>query len=247
MTAHVDVARKYASIFMNANIKGYSQWSAGKSNNVADALSRDWHRNEKELTFILRSHFPEQMSENFCIPPLPGKISSWLTSVLWQLPISKQLREQHTTIGLELGSGGSNIASQSDAMTLILTGSVKSSKISCWELSHTFYKMPDFIKSRNVPGGGTSLHHHAHRQMVKRRIFVLHSEADGAVLASRCKTDAHFQIVSNDPRHRATSSFKQGPLAAEPPRQCQNETKYWRRQVLAGPAAIFLPFYLISQ
>jgi hypothetical protein len=81
-TARVDVARKYASIFMNANVKGYSQWFAGKLNNVADALSRDWHRNKKELTFILRSHFPEQMPENFRIPPLPGEINSWLTSVL---------------------------------------------------------------------------------------------------------------------------------------------------------------------
>ncbi len=100
MTARINVARKYASIFMNVNVKGYSQWFAGKSNNIADALSRDWHRDEKELTFILRSHFPEQMPENFRIPPLPGKINSWLTSVLWQLPMSEQLREQHTTMGL---------------------------------------------------------------------------------------------------------------------------------------------------
>jgi hypothetical protein len=46
---------------MQAGVKGYSQWFAGKSNNVADALSRDWHRNKEELTLILRSHFPEQM------------------------------------------------------------------------------------------------------------------------------------------------------------------------------------------
>jgi hypothetical protein len=74
------------------------------------------------------------MPENFHISPLPSKINSWLTSVLWQLPVSKQLREQHTTMGLELGSGGSNIASPLDATILFSTGSVKSSKISCWEL-----------------------------------------------------------------------------------------------------------------
>jgi hypothetical protein len=34
--ARADVARKYASIFMDADIKSYSQWFAGKQNNVAD-------------------------------------------------------------------------------------------------------------------------------------------------------------------------------------------------------------------
>ena len=34
----VDAARKYASIFMDADIKGYSQWFEGKRNNVADVL-----------------------------------------------------------------------------------------------------------------------------------------------------------------------------------------------------------------
>jgi hypothetical protein len=66
--------------------------------------------------------------------PLPSKINSWLTSVLWQLPMSEQLREQHTMMGLKLGSGGTNIASLCDATALILAGSVRSSKISCWEL-----------------------------------------------------------------------------------------------------------------
>ena len=40
-TARIDAAQKYASIFMDANIKGYSQWFAGKENNVADVLSWD--------------------------------------------------------------------------------------------------------------------------------------------------------------------------------------------------------------
>jgi hypothetical protein len=51
-TARIDAARKYASFFINANVKGNSQWFAGKSNNVVNALSRDWHHDEKELTFI---------------------------------------------------------------------------------------------------------------------------------------------------------------------------------------------------
>jgi hypothetical protein len=128
-TACIKAVRKYASIFMNVDVKGYSQWFAGKSNNVVDTLSRDWHHNVKELTFILRSHFLKQMLENFCISSLPSKINSWLTSLLRQLPVSKQLREQHTMTGLELGSGGGNIASPLDVTTLISTGSVRLSKI----------------------------------------------------------------------------------------------------------------------
>jgi hypothetical protein len=110
-TAHVDAARKYASIFMNADIKGYSQWFAGKSNNVADVLSRDWHCSNKELTFILQHHFPKQMPASFHLSPLPSKIGSWMISLLWQLPVSKQLWEHHTMMGLKLGSVGDSIVS----------------------------------------------------------------------------------------------------------------------------------------
>ena len=78
----------------------------GESNNVSDTLSRDWHCNEEELTFILRSHFPEQMPESFRISQLPREINLWLMiSLLRQLPVSKQLREHHTTTGLEPEGG----------------------------------------------------------------------------------------------------------------------------------------------
>ena len=132
-TTRVNVTRKYASIFMQAGVKGYSQWFAGKSNNVADTLSRDWHRNKEELTFTLHSHLPEQMPESFQISQLPSKINSWLISLLQQLPVSEQLRELHTMTGLEPGSGGGDITSPSDATTPSSTGSIKSSKISCSE------------------------------------------------------------------------------------------------------------------
>jgi hypothetical protein len=125
----VDAVRKYASIFMDADIKGYSQWSEGKRNNVADALSRDWHLGNDKLTSLLRSHFPEQMPESFRISPPPKEISSWLTSLLQQLPVSEQLRERHTTTGLALGDDGKNGASLLDATTSILISSARSSKI----------------------------------------------------------------------------------------------------------------------
>jgi hypothetical protein len=37
--ACVDAAKKYAQVFLDADMKGYSHWFAGKRNNAADALS----------------------------------------------------------------------------------------------------------------------------------------------------------------------------------------------------------------
>jgi hypothetical protein len=131
VTARVGAARKYTSIFMNADVKGYSQRFARKLNNVADVLSRDWHRSNEELTFILQHHFPEQTPASFHLSPLPSEIDSWMISLLRQLPVSKQLREHHMTTALELGSIGNSIASPSDAMTLTLTSSASLNEISC--------------------------------------------------------------------------------------------------------------------
>ncbi len=97
-----DAARHHAKLFMDANIKGYSQWFAGKLNNVTNTLSWDWHSNKKELTSILCLHFPQQMPMHFKISPLPSKISSWLILLLQRLPANKQLREEHTTTNLAL-------------------------------------------------------------------------------------------------------------------------------------------------
>jgi hypothetical protein len=74
------------------------------------------------------------MPESFRISPLPKEISSWLTSLLQQLPVSEQLREHHTTTGLALGDDGKNGASPLDATTSILTSSARLSKI--------FYSVP---------------------------------------------------------------------------------------------------------
>jgi hypothetical protein len=102
---------------MNAGVKGYSQWFEENWNNVTDALSREWHRSTDKLTFILHSHFPNQMPVHFEILPLPKEISSWLISLLHQLPVSKQLREEHMMAKLEHGDDGQNIANPWDVET----------------------------------------------------------------------------------------------------------------------------------
>jgi hypothetical protein len=35
----IDTARKYAQVFLDVDVQGFSQWFVGKRNNVADALS----------------------------------------------------------------------------------------------------------------------------------------------------------------------------------------------------------------
>jgi hypothetical protein len=77
-TVHADAARHHAPLFTDTGIKIYSQWFAGKLNNVADALSWDWHHDNKELTKEFRLHFPQQIWTYFKISPLPNKINSWL-------------------------------------------------------------------------------------------------------------------------------------------------------------------------
>jgi hypothetical protein len=54
-------------------------------------------------------------------------------------------------------------------------------------------------RNGNVPRGGAGVHHHAHRQMVQRRIFALHSAASQAVLEGRHSENADALIVSNIP------------------------------------------------
>jgi hypothetical protein len=129
----VNAARKYAKIFLNADVKGYSQWFEGKRNNVADTLSREWHRTNNKLTSILRSLFPNQMPGHFKILPLPSEISSWLISLLQQLPMSERLQEEHTTAKLEPGDDVRNIASLSDAATFSWTPLQDTNELSCLE------------------------------------------------------------------------------------------------------------------
>jgi len=81
-TVCADAACHHTRLLMDAELKGYSQWFVGKLNNIADALSQNWHQEDKELTSILRLHFPQQMPTHFKISLLPNEINSWLILLL---------------------------------------------------------------------------------------------------------------------------------------------------------------------
>ncbi len=118
-TICLKVARLHASQYLSHGIREYSQWFCGADNAVADALSQDNDRSDKELTSIHCSHCPSQVPKHFKILPLPSEIISWLTSLLLRLPVKPQLVEANTRIMLVCGITTSNtvIASDSKAFT----------------------------------------------------------------------------------------------------------------------------------
>ena len=53
LACKMDLARSHSLRLLDNDIKEYSQWFAGKFNDVSDALSRDFHLNNKQLTNLL--------------------------------------------------------------------------------------------------------------------------------------------------------------------------------------------------
>jgi hypothetical protein len=113
-----EAARKHASLFIDEGVMEYTQWFEGKSNNISDSLSRDFHIDDNELTLLLRSLYPDQLPPHFEIVQLPNEISLWMTSLLSKLPVKEQLREVHTTAKHALGGGTSITSSRSDLETI---------------------------------------------------------------------------------------------------------------------------------
>ena len=85
------VARKLASIVLEADCCIYRQWFKGEENVLADSLSRDGFvfTNQAHKSF-LQSTIPQQVPPNFNISPLPNEIVSFISSTLLQLPVKAQ-------------------------------------------------------------------------------------------------------------------------------------------------------------
>eukprot|EP00957_Ditylum_brightwellii_P201516 15326034-Ditylum_brightwellii.AAC.1 len=119
-----EVARHHVRLFMDYEIREYSQWFKGDYNNVSDALSRDDDRDDEELTKCLQTFVPSQMPSHFRIVPLPKEISSWLISLLQRLPVKTQLQEKHKRTSLGHGTDGSTgVNPLASSMISFLTGS----------------------------------------------------------------------------------------------------------------------------
>jgi hypothetical protein len=83
---HLELARATATMIMSHESCLYSQWFAGKENDVADSLSHDHHLSDAALLALLLSSVPEQVPKDFrlcpILPDIDSKITTWLLSLL---------------------------------------------------------------------------------------------------------------------------------------------------------------------
>ena len=76
--SHSALARHFALIMAGASRCHFSQWFAGKENEVADLLSRDHDKSDDSLTAYNSFVFAAQVSPEFHISPLPEELTCWL-------------------------------------------------------------------------------------------------------------------------------------------------------------------------
>jgi hypothetical protein len=117
-----ELARKYATLLMDAHLVDYSQWFPGALNDVADSLSRDFNVDDKSLTNILFPHRNKQMPKNFKISPLPEEISCYVLATLHKLPETEQplvkRKNSETLLGIAGSSSITNLVSKMTSFSL---------------------------------------------------------------------------------------------------------------------------------
>jgi hypothetical protein len=97
------IARRLAHFLMDHSVHHYAQWFPGKSNLVADSLSRDFDLSDSELIHSLCSRFPSQVPTAFRIVPLPSEVVSFIGAALRRVPIAQQLPSRPTPSTTETG------------------------------------------------------------------------------------------------------------------------------------------------
>jgi hypothetical protein len=137
-----EVARKLADLILQSDSVLYTQWFKGTWNLVTDSLSRDLHLfSQQSHTLFLQSTVACQLPPKFQIRQLPKKISSFITSVLLQLPVKEQRSKPQKAselAHLKLGSCFSKELESQDPC--IWMDSALSKKISSYLPSLTQYE-----------------------------------------------------------------------------------------------------------
>ena len=101
------VARKLATLVLEADVVLYRQWFRGIDNTVADSLSRDsYFLPHTTHQSFLQTTVPHQLPQEFKIQPIPNRISSFLSSTLLQLPVQPQRSCPQKPSELALGQRG---------------------------------------------------------------------------------------------------------------------------------------------
>ena len=103
---HRQAARKLVYWAMENEFHLQTTWIAGKKNNVADSLSRDFHFTNAALTKFLFHSAANQMPTSFKIVQLPKEIKYWLTLQLQKLPEPMESHNKPTPSTLCYGAVG---------------------------------------------------------------------------------------------------------------------------------------------
>jgi hypothetical protein len=104
-SSHLKIARQYARLMMQHELTHTPEWIAGKVNEVADSLSRDFDISDTHLASALKSRFP-QLPHNFRIVRPSTPITSWIASLLQPLPVVNESHRVPTRSGLWHGTDG---------------------------------------------------------------------------------------------------------------------------------------------
>ena len=105
--SHSALARAFALQIAEHGVCHFSKWFPGKENEVADVLSRDHEKSDKNLTSYIKFIFAPQVSETFNISPLPPEIISWLDYWVHHTPESTLLPPPLTKRSANNGPTGS--------------------------------------------------------------------------------------------------------------------------------------------
>jgi hypothetical protein len=147
----LNTARKLASIIIDTNSCLYSQWFEGDANQIADALSRDFHLTDSELTCLILRSIPEQAPFGLKIYPVPPEIYSWLICLLRNQPSKAQWSQEPIRSKLWLGRDTSLTYSPLESpMMNILKTSSPSNDIVSLELSLTPSDRIDLIQEKLI-------------------------------------------------------------------------------------------------
>jgi len=143
-------SRQLATLILNSKSCLYSPWFPGGENLIADSLSRDFHLSDSDLSNFLISSVPHQVPSGLKIKPLPSEISSWLTSLLRNLPEKERWSKEPTRSSLWHGS-----VTNSTSYPLELQGTGSSTisqetrNIKYWAHSATQSEKADFILNKS--------------------------------------------------------------------------------------------------
>jgi hypothetical protein len=111
-------ACKLASIIIDSDSCLYSQWFQGDENIIADALSRDFHLTDSELTFLILHSLPNQAPIGFKILEVPTEIYSWLTCLLCSQPLTQQWSQEPRRSKLWRGQGIPHTSNQLESQMI---------------------------------------------------------------------------------------------------------------------------------